>query len=312
MNNIPLISIIIPVYNAEKFLSHCINSILEQSYINLEIILVNDGSTDNSLSICEYYALKDNRIKVFTQANKGVSSARNLGIEKAQGEWIYFVDSDDLVFDGLFRDFYETISLNKLIDVYKFGYIIDDNGRRIIMSNGNSELVSDHVSMLLNNEKCKYFGFLWNMIFKKSILKDVRFETEISWCEDHIFSYRLFLNSKLMYISEKAYYCYFKRNNNSLSVKLHDPYKIYYAAKIEKEVKFKYLIPGIYNKTLLDFMNNAYDNKLYLAIRNLYYSSNSYKQRKMFFCEIGKTFNIYIDLYYKLRYKLSNLKMLLK
>ena len=213
MNNIPLISIIIPVYNAEKFLSHCINSILEQSYINLEIILVNDGSTDNSLSICEYYALKDNRIKVFTQANKGVSSARNLGIEKAQGEWIYFVDSDDLVFDGLFRDFYETISLNKLIEVYKFGYIIDDNGRRIIMSNGNSELVSDLVSMLLNNEKCKYFGFLWNMIFKKSILKDVRFETEISWCEDHIFSYRLFLNSKLMYISEKAYYCYFKRIN---------------------------------------------------------------------------------------------------
>lgn len=92
---IPVISIIVPVYNVEKYLSQCIDSILAQAFIDFELLLVDDGSTDGSGRICDEYANKDARIQVFHKKNGGVSSARNIGLEHAQGEWITFVDSDD-------------------------------------------------------------------------------------------------------------------------------------------------------------------------------------------------------------------------
>lgn len=97
-----LVSVIIPVYNAEKYLEECIDSVLKQDLEDFEIILVNDGSTDSSGDICNLYAAKDNRIKVFHKTNGGVSSARNLGIENAQGEWITFIDSDDSIQENYF------------------------------------------------------------------------------------------------------------------------------------------------------------------------------------------------------------------
>jgi glycosyltransferase involved in cell wall biosynthesis len=93
----PLISVIVPVYNAEKRLVKCIDSILAQSYIHFELLLINDGSKDSSGTICDAYAQKDNRVKVFHKENGGASSARNIGIEHATGEYIVFVDSDDYV-----------------------------------------------------------------------------------------------------------------------------------------------------------------------------------------------------------------------
>ena len=96
------VSVIVPVYNSEVYLSMCIDSIINQTYKNLEIILIDDGSTDNSLKICNDYEKKDNRIKVFHQENKGVSAARNLGLSLSQGEYITFVDSDDeLIENGI-------------------------------------------------------------------------------------------------------------------------------------------------------------------------------------------------------------------
>ena len=92
-----MISIIVPVYNVEKYLPRCIESILSQIYCNFELILVDDGSNDGSLSVCKHYASRDSRIKVFSKRNGGVSSARNLGLENCHGEWVAFVDSDDYV-----------------------------------------------------------------------------------------------------------------------------------------------------------------------------------------------------------------------
>src|SRR5690554_5853314 len=89
------LSIIIPIYNIEDYLPTCINSILNQEFDDYELLLINDGSTDNSGKICDQYALKDNKIRVYHQKNAGVSAARNLGLEKATGEWICFVDGDD-------------------------------------------------------------------------------------------------------------------------------------------------------------------------------------------------------------------------
>ena len=96
MNN-NLISIIVPVYNVSEYLPRCLDSLINQTYKNIEIILVNDGSTDNSLEICKKYAEKDLRIKVIDKENGGISSARNTGIAEASGEWIGFVDSDDYI-----------------------------------------------------------------------------------------------------------------------------------------------------------------------------------------------------------------------
>ena len=95
--NSPLISVIVPVYNVENFLHECVDSIINQSYSNLEIILINDGSSDKSGEICEIYALKDSRIKVYHKKNGGLSESRNMGLDHATGSYISFVDSDDYV-----------------------------------------------------------------------------------------------------------------------------------------------------------------------------------------------------------------------
>ena len=92
-----LVSIIVPVYNAERYLHRCIDSVLAQTYTNFELLLINDGSKDNSGEICDKYAVKDSRIRVFHKENGGVSSARNMGIDEAKGEWLSFIDSDDWI-----------------------------------------------------------------------------------------------------------------------------------------------------------------------------------------------------------------------
>ena len=114
MKNNDLISVIIPIYNVEKFLSFCIDSIVNQTYKNLEIILVDDGSTDNSGKICDEYALKDNRIKVMHKQNGGVSSARNVGLNIAKGKYIGFVDSDDYVENDMFEILHNLIIKNNV------------------------------------------------------------------------------------------------------------------------------------------------------------------------------------------------------
>lgn len=120
MNEALKISVIIPVYNAEIFLSKCIESVLFQSYQNWELILINDGSTDNSSQICDFYVLKDNRIKVIHKQNQGVSAARNSGLDVAVGEYICFIDSDDVIDLRLFEIVLPFI--DKQIDCIVYGY----------------------------------------------------------------------------------------------------------------------------------------------------------------------------------------------
>lgn len=100
----PLVSIIVPVYNNEKYIERCLNSILNQTYTNIQIIVINDGSTDNSYKICKKYAEQDNRIFLISQKNSGVSSARNTGLKEAKGEVLSFIDSDDWVHERFIED----------------------------------------------------------------------------------------------------------------------------------------------------------------------------------------------------------------
>lgn len=306
----PKISIIIPIYNAEKFLSHCIDSILEQSYINLEILLVNDGSTDNSLSICEYYALKDNRIKVFTQINKGVSAARNLGLLHAKGEWIYFMDADDCLINTLFLDFKSILLKNKTIDIFKFGYVVKSDKTQTVICDHSSYLLFDTEDMLYYNEKNSYYGFLWNTLFRRSLISDLKFIQYITWCEDHIFSFSLFSKAKTMYISDKYYYVYYQSNSFSLSNKLHNPYMLIKAAKEEYRIKEKCITTNHTNiKSLID---RSYKSKVNFAIVHLYKQSKTYEERRLFYQYIGYPFNRIVDIHERLKILLEEIKQKIK
>ena len=172
-----LISIIVPVYNVESYLSKCLESIINQTYKNIEIILIDDGSTDDSGKICDEYAAKDNRINIIHKTNGGVSDARNSGLEIAQGEYIGFVDSDDYIE----LDMYETLLnflLNNNLDVVmcssykvKNKNIIKCKDFKPYIFNSKEEIIED---LLIN----KYKGSpitVWNKLFKRGVLKEVRF-----------------------------------------------------------------------------------------------------------------------------------------
>lgn len=127
MNILPEVSVIVPVYNAEKYLCQCIESILSQTYRNIELLLVNDGSTDTSAILCETYARKDSRVKVYHQKNKGVGSARNYGIHRAIGRWVTFVDADDWVNEDLIENYISCVDIG--VDmVISLCYANDNHG----------------------------------------------------------------------------------------------------------------------------------------------------------------------------------------
>ena len=187
------LSIIVPVYNVSNYLRGCIDSILSQSYPDFECILVDDGSTDESGLICDEYAARDSRIRVFHKENGGVSSARNLGLENAEGEWVYFVDSDDeLLPDGL-RIIVDCIRPD--VDVVLAGYESYDEDGTLKYS------IPDRVKIMLKKTESlstlyerhalfyRFLPYLWIRLLRRSIIeeKHIRFDTRISNKEDTLF-----------------------------------------------------------------------------------------------------------------------------
>ena len=204
MNN--KISVVIPVYNTAKYLTKCINSVLNQTYKNLEVILVNDGSTDESANICDKFSNRDNRIKVMHIKNSGPSHARNIGMEVSTGQFIGFVDSDDF----LEKDMYETL-LN-LIQDYEADiagcsfYRILDN--KIIPSYYSGKIRQfDTVSAL--EELIRSRGLnsnVWNKIYKKDLIKNIKYPLNMH-AEDVMFNFKVFAQAKkLAYIDIPKYY----------------------------------------------------------------------------------------------------------
>ena len=178
-----LVSIIVPIYNTEKYLKDCIKSVQVQTYSNWELILIDDGSKDNSLQICEEFAHEDNRIKVFHQENAGVSRARNLGLDKSTGIWISFLDSDDLLDKEHISTCIRFAKENNL-DIVKFelgGNYFNSK------SNSNKQTVLA-VSEFIDNPNCKLCipSFL-----NKKIIEDTRFNESIKYAEDQLFNYIL-------------------------------------------------------------------------------------------------------------------------
>lgn len=210
MTDSPLISVVIPVYNVEKYIAQCLDSILSQTYHNLEILLTDDGSTDSSGNICDEYIRKDNRIKVFHQQNKGVSTARNNGIRNASGEYISFIDPDDFID----KDFYEYL-LNQLYKsdsdiVFCAFRKVNENGIPLTTKENTADTIKTYYKdeAVINCLRARNgFGmYVWNGLFKRNTVP--LFNEKILICEDQDFSVAALLKAHQVSICKGVKYNY--------------------------------------------------------------------------------------------------------
>ena len=214
MKDMPEISVIVPVYNAGEYLVRCLDSIKNQKNTEWECILVNDGSTDNSLELCNRYADEDSRFKVINKKNGGVSSARNAGLDVAVGTWVAFVDSDDFV-DTDYLTIPDTL---RNCDVVQKSYVTLKKGEQT----KNSLPFSDGYVL---NERISLYRFfinkrnnaLWNKIFKRALIGDFRFDTSIAIGEDFMFQTVLIQRTNLYGFSDAGKYVYVIRDDSAMS-----------------------------------------------------------------------------------------------
>lgn len=224
------VSIIVPVYNVEKYIDRCLNSLVNQTLKDIEILIINDGSPDNSIKICEKYALKDNRIKIYNKENEGLGLTRNYGIERAIGEYISFVDSDDYVSLDMCEKLYKSAKKYNADIVY--GGIYYDNNNKITQKKyvekdkvwtGEGEVKSLLLDFIATEPQEKNDTIMevsvWKALFKKEIfdINNIRFVSEREFIsEDVIFDIDFFLKSeKIVAIPDCVYY--YVVNPNSLS-----------------------------------------------------------------------------------------------
>lgn len=211
----PLLSIIVPVYNAEAYLRECIDSIIAQRYQDWELLLINDGSVDDSLEICTKYSHIDQRIKVFSQTNQGVSAARNRGLEEAVGEYITFVDADDTVSDDVYCDNMKHILSDSGIDILIYPFRKDNHD--YVFSSDNLSIVTEKLSILnvwLQNLPLQFA--VTNKIFHKNLLAGQSFIIGKRTGEDLFFTMSLMPNINKVLVSNSGYY-YYRTNYNGVT-----------------------------------------------------------------------------------------------
>ena len=216
----PLISVIVPVYRVEEYLERCVKSILSQTYKNLEVILVDDGSPDQCPAICDACAEKDARVKVIHQENKGLSGARNAGINAASGEYLAFVDSDDYVSPHFIEELYQLLKdTGCAIGQCRFSYVKGEG----LVEEGDSAFCIYRGESLMEQlygpeEKATCFVVAWNKLYRAELFKEtgIRYpEGRIH--EDEATTYRLFHVAKKLAFLDRALYGYYTENGGSIT-----------------------------------------------------------------------------------------------
>ena len=192
-----ILSIIIPIYNSEKSLPTCVESVLAQSFSDFELLLVDDGSTDSSGAFCDKIAESDHRVRAIHQKNGGPSKARNTGIDASSGEYILCIDSDDLLLPGALECITKYLAQYE-IDILKFGYAMESENMKKEVSCSQVEYITEPWKMLDRTEGSRYCGFVWNTIFRRNCMGKNRFREDLRWCEDHLFSFECFRQAKAM------------------------------------------------------------------------------------------------------------------
>ena len=213
----PLISVIIPVYNVEKYLDRCIESVVNQTYRNLEIILVDDGSPDRCPQICDDWSTKDPRIRVIHKANGGLSSARNTGLQNSNGEYLYFIDSDDWIELDMLQSLYDACSHNDVLLSVCGRYVHFENNNSIQIDKcpAANEIMPSKVfvSHMLIGDHCD--SCAWDKLFHKSLLVDIRFP-EGRIYEDVAIMYKIALSTSCVATLSKQLYHYFRHSGSIL------------------------------------------------------------------------------------------------
>lgn len=211
------VSIIVPIYNAESYIDKCIQSMINQTLKDIEIILVDDGSTDRSVEISNKYAEKDERIKIIKQKNKGVSSARNYGISIAKGDFITFVDSDDFIEIDMLEILYNA-AIDNNCDVVLSGIkIVKDNNIKYKFTTDSKIYTKQEVFKLFYFDKEPFSpNYAWGKLIKRSICNKIKFREDIFLMEDALFSMELFINcsNNIMFL-KKYLYNYVQRDGSA-------------------------------------------------------------------------------------------------
>lgn len=244
-----LISIIVPVYNAEKYLHRCIDSIINQTYKNIEIILVNDGSTDISSSICDKYAQIDERIKVIHQENAGVSVARNMGIDNSSGKYIMFVDSDDWVDEQIVEHLYKKI-YEKQADIAICSHYEINGETNQLKKLFIEEYVSGEkevANFINNNWGTSLISVPWGTLYKRE--KIGRFRVGMSLGEDTLFKVDYFSQTYSVVVSQEPLYYYVRfENAQSLSKRFSQEYFDHFEVLYKRALDLLYTKGGITQK----------------------------------------------------------------
>ena len=249
----PLVSIIVPVYNAEKTIDRCVSSILNQSYKDFELLLMNDGSTDRSGSLCDAYEERDSRVHVLHKENTGVSDTRNQGIAMARGEYLQFADSDDWLAPDAVAGFVRAATEHQcdmvIADFYRvIGERVAQKGD--IEKDGVMDRTEYAVNMMQRPADF-YYGVLWNKFYKRSIIEkhQIRMDSSVSWCEDFMFNMEYVRHARTIYAMKVPVYYYVKTKGSLVSQGI----------SVKKTIQMKRTVFTHYN----NFYKDVFDDEDY-------------------------------------------------
>lgn len=262
MINCPKVSIIIPVFNGGQFLDRCLSSITNQSYKNIEIIVVNDGSTDNTKTICKNYSQSDQRIKIIHKDNEGVSIARNIGLDISTGDYVYFADADDYVLQDSIENFINK-AMTSSAEIVVAEYYIASDSYKIRVS---PKAFKDKKSFLCSVLSGANHSALWNKLFKKELFDNIRFNKNIYYMEDKVLLVEILsciqLSIDILYI---PVYIYWQNQDSITNLKNQNILKQF-------EI-YTYLINELNHnnsdKDIMESFSYGFYKSMYFVLRNI-------------------------------------------
>lgn len=282
MNN--LISVIIPVHNSEQYLEKCINSILEQRYTDFEIILINDGSKDRSGDICDLYVKNDARVQVIHSENRGVSVARNKGLEVATGKYIFFLDSDDYVDQDKFNSLY-TILKKENIDFLASGFSRVSNERKIFVNEKNSSRVTNSEELCCDLIHWRFKVCMGSFFVESTIAKSIKFDENTKYGEDLEYIYKCILNSKNIKVTEGILLNYRQHNVSTITKISVDRFDVFFSRqRIREYIKLYY---ADYEKLLIEMETFSLPEAIVQTLNLLCYYGEPYKKINSFMIKNG-------------------------
>lgn len=273
----PLISVIIPIHNAEEYLDRCLQSVRDQSYLSIEILLIDDGSEDNSRNICQNYAETDNRFHLYVQNNKGVSEARNLGLEKANGIYILFTDSDDCLEKEYVWTLWTSMEMTGadmvVCDYRQECEQTEEKDMDHFSAHPGSYTRKAYINEISRCPGAHYFGVVWNKIYKTELVKSsrMRFRPELSLGEDFVFNMEyVSLANRIDVIGDRLY-IYSWKNQNSLSRHKKTPEK-----QIEERIALYRAYTDLFRR---EHLERCWVHKLHFYILKAYFEETKWMRK---------------------------------